>query len=326
VFKVEGAKLATVGHVSTPYVETQKWLEASSKSFDVIELETAYLHEAFKGRVNYQSFFLISDVVGSEHESLASADSNGRKRSLLHLIKTIATQEGVTHVIPPTTAKGQSFEKAGALQKRIDALAPKRSIESRVQLAQAAWHADLNSEDQLKALIAKEKPFSRDILNRTLTSAGHVISLLSEGLAEQNKSARLYLPPEFMETRWNPSAGLDILLQVDSNDDLKWAEDTMARLMSENPQLKKAVRVRLTSQEPDWKWLSGIMGATDSSHCLTDLYATLLLRQVGVISTVNTSGQMRYERVSELKTELLTKNIDRAVRAPLCRDAFTIAK
>lgn len=319
VFKVEGAKQASVGHVTTPYVETQKWLEASSARFEVIELETAYIHQALRGKSAYQSFFLISDVVGSEHESLASADSNARKKSLLNLIKTVATQEGVIGVVSAAKAGGHSLEKAASLQRRIDELAPKRALESRFQLAQAAWHADLSTDEELKVLIAKEKPFSRDLLNRTLTSAGHVVSILSEGLSEKGSSARIYLPEEFMETRWNPALGLDLLLHVDSADDEKWAKEALERLAEQNPTLKKSVRVRTTNREPEAKWLRGIMAATDSSHSVADVYANLALTHGALVSTVNTSGQLRFERVESLRVEAPKKPFH---GAPFCRAAF----
>ena len=225
-------------------------------------------------------------------------------------------------MISGAKASGLSLEKAASLQRRIDELAPKRALESRFQLAQAALFTNLNSDEQLKSLIAKEKPFSRDLLNRTLTSAGHVVSILSEGLSEKGRDARIYLPEEFMETRWNPALGLDILLQIDSAEDQKWAEEALAKLTEQNPTLKKSVRVTTTMKEPDSKWLGGIMAATDSSHSVADLYANLALIHGALVSTVNTAGQLRFERIESLETELPNANKKPVRSAPMCRAAF----
>jgi hypothetical protein len=302
------AKPVTVGHVTTPYLETREWLNRMTNSIDVIEVETAYLSNALKGKANYQAFFLISDVVGSEHETLAQGSSDKRKNTLKQLLQEVISQEEIRQVIPASESnelhRQGRFAELLRIRKHLEKVAPNRSLESRYQVEQVALHNKVTSEDQIEQLASAEKPFSREILVRSLTASGHIVSVIAETMQEKKISTRFYLPPEFMEGRWNPSRPLEILIQTESSSGLLELEAEIARVKTAAGALgSRSIEILTTSREPETHWLDGIIAPPESSHALADIYSQIALSRGGLFSIINSTGQIRFTRVPELKTD-----------------------
>lgn len=165
-----------VGQVNSPFQETEKWLEIGLKNFDIVEVETGYLREYLGPHVNLKTYFLISDVVGSEHESLASAAASAskRKRSQLKLIDETFEQ---------IKAKNPSYkinivDLRTEFQKIVDEiikLKPNRDLFSVFQTAKELQNKKIQSAEEREKLILESKSFDRQSFNEAIHRLGQFL-------------------------------------------------------------------------------------------------------------------------------------------------------
>lgn len=81
--KIEGAKYGgTVEHVGSPFEESNEWLAKAQARSEFVEVETSYLRRIFNGpQDKLEIFLLVSDILGSDTETLAHATSSKRKNA-----------------------------------------------------------------------------------------------------------------------------------------------------------------------------------------------------------------------------------------------------
>ncbi len=104
-FNVSGAKSGQVlGHVGSPFDETKQWLNKSlDDGIDLVEIEGKYLTQVF-GADNVSLYLMVSDVINSEGETLASASSSKRKSMLQSFIHTMVDRDSKGLVQAPIEA------------------------------------------------------------------------------------------------------------------------------------------------------------------------------------------------------------------------------
>ncbi len=119
-----------------------------------------YLKENLGPRVSFQSYLLISDVVGSTHETLASAslDSSKRKNNQLKLLESLFINNDIKSAIS-NVEMISSDNTVRAMYHKIDSLRPSRDITSKLQLTQLALRQGLTTSEQLEVLIKSEHSF-----------------------------------------------------------------------------------------------------------------------------------------------------------------------
>ncbi len=201
-----------VGQVNSPFQETEQWLNDGQKLFDIVEVETGYLREYLGPFVNLKSYFLISDVVGSEHESLASAASSAskRKRSQLKLIDDTFSQ--VNAKAP--AYKNENTDLRTEFQKLIDkiqALKPNRDL---ISVFQTAREVMLHNGD-LEAVLEKNKSFDRQTFNESINV---LAKFLFQTQIHLDKDVRIAIQKKPLLTgHYNPkkTIQLNILFLID---------------------------------------------------------------------------------------------------------------
>ncbi len=296
-FEVPGAIAVRVGHVTTPYTETEGWLRRVQDHIDAIELETKYMHSVFKGAVAYQSFLLISDIVGSKHESLATASSTGRKASLDSLLEFILKNERVNYPILNHNLVLPDYDFAQELRR----LTPSRGVESRYQLGQLARFLNLQTSRQLEELAQSEPTFSEDFLDSALNQIGQAIVALQEQVRNK-RSVKLFLPIDFMNGSWNPKNKLLVYFQANSAAVKEELQLIVLKVLAQDRSLDKRISVQIEVSAPleTLNFIPVVTGG--SAHFLKDLYADLALQYGGLYSAVNVAGELVYKEVPEFKT------------------------
>ncbi len=192
----------TLGQVTSPFDETKTWFKKWSDKIDLVELETGYLKENLGARVSFQPYLLVSDVVGSEHESLAvaAADSGKRKNGQLKLLESLFIQNGIK--APVGNMDMISADLAvQRMYHKIDALRPSRDVTSKAQLTQLALRKGLSTDAELEALIKAEPVFDRQLLMDKLEKFSGATDLLAKKFSQVNFA--IVGSDEFMNGSWN---------------------------------------------------------------------------------------------------------------------------
>ena len=209
-------KISAVGQVHSPFDETQAWLKDWETRIDAVELETGYLRENLGDKINFQAYFLVSDIVGSESESLANAssDSGKRKNGQLRLLESFFQVQNIESAIQ----WDHSFENRKlepnfrSVFDRISELRTSRDPISKYQLTQLALRYGATSDKALEALIKKEPSFDRDQLMDRLTEISQALNYV--------KSEHPQVPMimigcrDLLKGLWNPKKALKIQLAV----------------------------------------------------------------------------------------------------------------
>lgn len=114
--KIEGAKYGgSVEHVGSPFDESEVWLKNASARSELVEVETSYLRKIFNGPAdNVEMYLLVSDILGSDTETLAHATSSKRKNMQNKLLANLFMRDakGI-----PASFEEETF-KSGLLKNR----------------------------------------------------------------------------------------------------------------------------------------------------------------------------------------------------------------
>ena len=175
-------RMAVVGQVHTPFEETDSWLKKTASGFDIVEVETGYLREILGTQTKLEAYFLISDVVGSENETLAHAaqSSSRRKRNQLKLLENLFVQNGIRAPISNYEPIPQNA-RFKALFRKLTELSPSRDAVSVFQMAQTAVRAGYTAESDL-SVIMKQPNFKRADFDFSMKSLGSLLANTQQSL------------------------------------------------------------------------------------------------------------------------------------------------
>ena len=297
-----------VAHVKSPFQETQGWLQSIQGQAQVVELETAYLAEVFSEPGDgLRIYLLVSDVVGSEAETLAQSGTDSsrattRKKLLEHLLgKTLA----VKSVIDPTTLPAQgAMGFTEAFLSWVRNAAPARDPVSQYQAARRARMLSQVSESQVVAFLSQEPPFTTAFLERKLLDSGQALSELRAALASEGISTRLFLPPEgLLDGTWNPKTSPVVaFLTSSSPGDFDSRIETRIRTMYENkPALRKLIQLKM-GQGPGIGSLVPVSRLIpDDFKNLLEIYKRTALELGGLVARETRSGGLDFTMTARMR-------------------------
>lgn len=287
----------TLGQVTSPFDETKSWLKKWNNKIDLVELETGYLKENLGPRVSFQPYLLVSDVVGSEHETLAvaAADSGKRKNGQLKLLESIFLQNNIK--APVGNLEMISAEEAvQRMYKKIDELRPSRDITSKAQLTQLALRQGLTTTEQLEKLIKAEPAFDRQLLMDKLEKFSGATDLLAKKITKVNFA--IIGSDEFMNGTWNPKKTLTLKLMIGS---MK-ADEAKKVYAKELSQIAATMGKDLQIDVVDFdveKTRQAIQFDAGSKRTLANYYEQKVLKKLGLTKEIDKNGGVRFREITE---------------------------
>jgi len=280
----------SVANVASPFVETQQWLEDTSKQADVVEVETKYLAKIFGDADDQLDIYLmVSDVLGSD-ETLASGSSSKRKRGLQKIIHGVLERNNATKPIMANTSPVPSFE--GGVDKKIRELAKSKDPIFLYHLLRKAHHQQI-SEGQVEEFIDKQKAFTTSFFEKKMEEVENFISPLSLDLLDENGYTQYSIDNRFLTGEWNPKKEkFSIVLSFESDESLENA--------------RKVYQEKLSSLKPKFLDLKFERGPPSEGTTFTipraiqkddliDLYSRSALKNQGLYQTLTRTGKLKYQ-------------------------------
>lgn len=168
----------TVEHVGSIFEETFDWLKKVMARSEFVEVETSYLRRIFNGpKDELEIFLLISDVLGSESETLAHATSSKRKNAQNKLLAALFKRDSQGLLTPGLKTPLSPFEKTKQL---IFKTLAKRSLAYRYY-AHSHLKGNPNiSVKEIEAFAAKAPSFTDDFIIQKLVRVGELIQEVAE--------------------------------------------------------------------------------------------------------------------------------------------------
>lgn len=289
-----------LGQVRSPFDETKKWFEVWKGKIDMVELETGYLRENLGSRVSFQPYLLISDIVGSEHETLAvaAADSGKRKNGQLKLLQSLFITNGIKAPIANVDmiAAGASVK---LMYQRIEKLRPSRDVTSKLQLTQLALRQGLTTDEQLEALIKAEPAFDRQLLMDKLEKYSSALEVIDQKFAEDKFA--IVGDESLLNGTWNPKKPLKIEIMAG---EIK-ADDAVKIYNKELEKIKAVIGVKeleIVFVNYDAQKLNqSIPFHSNYKRILADYYEQKILKKMGLNKEIDNTGGMRFREIIETR-------------------------
>jgi hypothetical protein len=293
-------KIPAVGQVQSPFEETQAWLKDWVSRVDAVELETGYLRENLGDQVNFQAYFLVSDIVGSESETLANAssDSGKRKNGQLRLLESLFKVQNIASAISIdqtilNNKLGLSFK---SIYDKISELRTSRDPISKYQVAQLALRSGLTSEKDLEALLKKEPSFDRDQLIDRLTEISQALNYVQS----QHPQIPIILvnSSDLLKGLWNPKRPLSLQLAIGKLS----SEEAQRFLSKEWPLLERLQQHQISIDLIDLK-LTDVSDAYTLTPDRPDFLVQRVNQEIylnsGLFSEFDKSGGFRFKQIDE---------------------------
>jgi hypothetical protein len=224
--KIDGAKYGgSVEHVGSPFDESEEWLKMTSARSEMVEVETLYLRQIFNGsQDNVEMYLLISDILGSESETLAHATSSKRKNMQNKLLAALFSRDSKGIPTPVLDAAISEIEEKRNFIFHI--LAKKSNSYRYFAYSSLKDSKDLTEKDILK--FAEENPSFSDsyVLDRLVK--------ISELVHEMNKKLKgkvefdIAFSKNLVEGKWNPKNHiLQVSLRIKNADASELAQEAL---------------------------------------------------------------------------------------------------
>jgi hypothetical protein len=221
--KIEGAKYGGhVEHVGSPFEETKNWLAAARTKSEFVEVETSYLQEIFHDSNDHlEMYLLISDILGSDTETLAHATSSKRKNSQNKLLAAVFERDTKTPPIPMNSKATTILEsKRNLIMKAI----PKKSVAYQYYIYSKIKYAAAMTEEEIIKLAEKEPTFTDKFLIDRLVLVGEILQDLS-----QHDDFEIAFSKDLVLGTWNPkNEKLQIIIKAKNTADEKILNDLLA--------------------------------------------------------------------------------------------------
>lgn len=290
-----------VEHVSTPFEESQRWLNnITTSGSDYVEIETAYLGQVFRDKSdNVEVYLLVSDILGSEDETLAHATSSKRKKSQNRLLAQLIQRDSAGGL--PSSVKADS----SLLKDRVFRLLSKNDLSFRYYIySNVRSRANISDEEILEFANSK-KAFTDNYLTERLLGMGRALkSIKSEDYS--NLEFKIGLPVKFFNGTWGPKEGkLIVYIDFDMDNIPSEVQDKIRRFFNNNEDLKKTFsfaefRLLEGARDPNLIWKK--MTPKIDSDIFIDLYTDASMKNAGVYKGITLNGGVKFGALPILET------------------------
>lgn len=289
----EGAKsVSTVTHVSSPFEETNAWLADRSKFAQLVEVETGYIAQVYNGKKDKVSMMLlVSDVVGSEGETLAEASSSARRNAQIKAISTVLSEAGVS--------KPASAQLGDDVYKWINEIAPTRDPVSKFQIYKEAEIRKITSKEGLATFMQAEKGFTTQRLLTSINEADLRMLKVIELIKDKGLAPDISFPRTFLEGRWNPANGpITVHLRSANPDSIKELQKIISNFEGADKNFAKFLKVSVTDIPADSNWIK-LPGFLDNPEgTIFNLYKDSAIGFGGLAATETRTGNVKFVQVS----------------------------
>ncbi len=300
--KIEGAKYGgSVEHVGSPFEESVEWLAKARARSELVEVETSYLRKIFTAPTdNVEMYLLISDILGSETETLAHATSAKRKNAQNKLLAKLFERDAKGIPQPLKAAAMNSLEKNRAVV--FEVLAKKALAYRYYAFSHLKNSKELTEKEVLK--FAEEKPAFTDsfILDRLVK--------VSELVHEMNKKFKgkaefdVAFSKSLVQGTWNPKTEkLNIVLKAKNPASEKMLKDALASKADFLAKIKgfAEISASMAVDSPDVVWMK-VPEKTDPDF-LVKVYTLSGLKNAGLYHKVTYNGNLTLDLLPISKAE-----------------------
>lgn len=290
---IDGAKVGgVVDHVYSPFIETEKWLEDSSKYADFVEVEVSHLRKILNGHNDdLQAYLLISDVLKSEGETLASATGSKRRNSLNKLLYAMLDRDSVG--IPSGVEINDNH--IGKLRSLIDEVLGNRGDTLKYYVFSMLKDRGSVSANDVQAAVDSVDNFTDNFFTKKITQASEVSSYVLRKLEEFGHMPKISVDKEFVDGKWHPKTGKIVInIHADTAELVEQYEEIAHELDSEIGKISKFCEINFIRGPPSSDFVTIPKYVGLDSDYLVNLYSQSAFKQAGLDAQVTYNGNLKF--------------------------------
>lgn len=291
--EIDGAKYGgTVDHVFSPFIETNDWLEESSKHSDFVEVEVSHLRKILNAQdIDFQAYLLISDVLNSEGETLASATGSKRRNSLNKLLYAMLDRDKVG--IPNNVEFTDS--KVANLRTSIDKVLGTKANTLKYYIFSMLKDRDSVSEADIKAALDSVDNFSDNYFTKRLTESSEISSYVLRKLEEFGHMPRISIDKNFVDGKWHPKTDKIIVnIHADTQALVDQYKEVAHDLENEIAKISKFCEINFIRGPPPAEFVTIPKYVGLDSDFLVNLYSQAAFKQAGLDAQVTYNGNLKF--------------------------------
>lgn len=300
--QIDGAKYGgSVEHVGSPFEESVAWLAKARARSELVEVETSYLRKIFNSPTdNVEMYLLVSDILGSESETLAHATSAKRKNSQNKLLAKLFERDAKGVPLPIKVTAINALEKNRAL---IFEVLAKKSISYRYYAFSHLKNSKELSEREILKFAEEKSAFTDSFILDRLVK-------VSELLHEMNKKFKgkaefdVAFSKSLVQGTWNPKTEkLQVVLKAKNPASEKMLKDALAEHGDFLAKTKAFAEVTasMSVDSPDVVWMK-VPEKTDPDF-LVRIYSLSGLKNAGLYHKVTYNGNLTLDLLPITKAE-----------------------
>ncbi len=300
--KIEGARYGgVVEHVGSPFEEDNAWLAKARSQSDFVEVETSYLRRIFNGPNDKLEFYLlISDILGSDTETLAHATSGKRKNSQNKLLAKLFERDAKKAPFPAVVAPANQTERAKNLVFKV---LEKKTVAYRYYaFSNLKTVKDLSEKDVL-TFAEKSTPFTDAYIVERLVKIGEFINKLRRSYSAAG-DFDVAFDKSLVTGTWNPKTEkLGIIIKPKNAESKKAFDKAMLEYKPYLDAMKSFATfdVSLSVEDPNKVWMK-VPLKTDAD-LMVKIYAHSAFKNVGLYKNVTYNGNITLDFLPTSKTE-----------------------
>lgn len=300
--KIEGARYGgIVEHVGSPFEEDNAWLAKARAQSDFVEVETSYLRRIFNGPNDKLEFYLlVSDILGSDTETLAHATSGKRKNSQNKLLAKLFERDAKKAPYPALVAPATQAEKTKNLVFKV---LEKKTVAYRYYVYSNLKSVKDLTEKHVLEFSEKSAAFTDTFLIERLVKIGEFINKLRRSYSASG-DFDVAFDKSLVTGTWNPKTEkLGIIIKPKNAD----AKKALEKAMTENRPYVDAMKsfatfeVSLSVDDPNKIWMK-VPLKTDAD-LMVKIYAHSAFKNVGLYKNVTYNGNITLDHLPTSKTE-----------------------
>lgn len=300
--KIEGAKYGgSVEHVGSPFEESNLWLEKARSRSELVEVETSYLRKIFDGpKDNVEMYLLISDILGSDTETLAHATSSKRKNMQNKLLSSLFQRDAKGIPSPIAEISMTAVEKNRNLV--FETLA-KKSVAYRYYAHAHLKNSKNLTEKEILKFAEGAPAFTDSFLLDRLVKVSELIHEVNKKL-KGSAQFDIAFSKSLVEGTWNPkNQKLEITLKAKNAEAEKSIKTILASLNEHLGKIKAYadISVATSIEGSDMIWMK-IPEKTDPDF-LVKIYSLSGLKNAGLYHNVTYNGNLTLSLLPIAKTE-----------------------
>ncbi|MBC7712750.1 MAG: hypothetical protein H7177_05400 [Rhizobacter sp.] len=300
--KIEGARYGgTVEHVGSPFEEDNAWLAKARAQSDFVEVETSYLRRIFNGpKDNIEFYLLVSDILGSDTETLAHATSGKRKNAQNKLLAELFKRDAKSAPFPVKVAPSNAVERAKNLVLKV---LEKKTPAFRYYVFSHLKNTPNLTEKDILAFAEKKPAFTDTYLVDRLVKISEVIHELRKSYPEAGNFDIAFSKSLILGT-WNPKEDkLNITIKAKNTQ----AQKEIEAAFKDNQKFLDSIKsfaifdTRMAIDDPNMVWMK-VPEKTDPD-LLVKLYAHAGFQNAGLYKNVTYNGNITLDFLPTARAE-----------------------